>query len=168
MPANYLEQLVAEWYEYQGYFVRRNVLVGKRTKGGYEGELDVVAFNPAKNHLVHIEPSMDADSWARREERYLKKFMLGRKYIPALFKGFKLPENIQQIALLGFGSKANHQALAGGEIMLVPELLSEIMCTLKSKNIASAAVSENMPLLRTLQFVSDYWKEIGKTMENTK
>ena len=29
MPGNYLEQLVAEWYEYQGYFVRRNVLVGK-------------------------------------------------------------------------------------------------------------------------------------------
>ncbi len=37
--ANFLEQLVAEWYEHQGYFVRRNVQVGKRTKGGYEGEL---------------------------------------------------------------------------------------------------------------------------------
>ena len=46
MAANYLEQLVAEWLEYQGYFVRRNVLVGKRAAGGYECELDVVAFNP--------------------------------------------------------------------------------------------------------------------------
>ena len=28
MAHNFLEQLVAEWYEYQGYFVRRNVMVG--------------------------------------------------------------------------------------------------------------------------------------------
>ena len=69
MPGNYLEQLVAEWYEYQGYFVRRNVLVGKRAKGGYAGELDVIAFSPTLNHLVHVEPSMDADSRAWREER---------------------------------------------------------------------------------------------------
>lgn len=31
---NYLESLVAEWLEYRGYFVRRNVKVGKRQKGG--------------------------------------------------------------------------------------------------------------------------------------
>ena len=42
MSANHLEQLIAEWYEFQGYFVRRNVLVGKRSKGGYECELDVI------------------------------------------------------------------------------------------------------------------------------
>jgi hypothetical protein len=32
MPSNHLEQLVAEWYEYQGYFVRRNIFVGKLPK----------------------------------------------------------------------------------------------------------------------------------------
>jgi hypothetical protein len=29
VAANYLEQLIAEWYEHKGFFVRRNVLVGK-------------------------------------------------------------------------------------------------------------------------------------------
>ena len=164
MAGNYLEQLVAEWYEYQGYFVRQNVLVGKRDKGGYAGELDVIAFSPTQNHLVHVEPSMDADSWARREERYLKKFQLGRQYIPALFEGFKLPDKIEQIALLGFGSKANHQTLAGGKILSVPELLEEIFSALKLKNIARNAVSENMPLLRTLQFVSDNWQAVHDVM----
>ncbi len=81
MASNFLEQLVGEWYEYRGYFVRRNVLVGKRAKGGYECELDVVAFNPVTRHLVHIEPSMDCDSWPVRERRYGKKFRAGRKYI---------------------------------------------------------------------------------------
>ena len=41
---NHLEQLVGEWYEYNGYFVRRNVRVEKRLKGGFEGELDVLLF----------------------------------------------------------------------------------------------------------------------------
>ena len=29
---NFLEQMVAEWYEFRGYFVRRNVRVGPRPK----------------------------------------------------------------------------------------------------------------------------------------
>lgn len=62
MEGNYLEQLIAQWYEFQGFFVRQNVLVGKRPKGGYECELDIVAYHPSDQKLVHIEPSMDADS----------------------------------------------------------------------------------------------------------
>lgn len=76
MANNYLEQLVAEWYEYHGYFIRQNVLVGKRPKGGYEGELDIVAFHPESKHLAHIEPTMDAHSWAKREERFEKSLRL--------------------------------------------------------------------------------------------
>ena len=78
MASNFLEELVAEWYEYQEYFVRRNVLVGKRVRGGYESELDVVAFHPTKKHLVHIETSMDTQSWEQREQRFAKKFEAGR------------------------------------------------------------------------------------------
>jgi hypothetical protein len=48
MASNYLEQLLAEWYEFQGYFIRQNVWVGKRPQGGYECELDIVAFHPGR------------------------------------------------------------------------------------------------------------------------
>ena len=51
MAGNHLESLVAEWYEFQGYFIRRNVRVGKLPKGGYEAELDVVAFHPEQRSL---------------------------------------------------------------------------------------------------------------------
>lgn len=74
---NFLEQLVAEWYETKKYFVRRNVLVGPRKNGGYEGELDVVAFNPVKKLLIHIEASMDAFSWEKREARFKRNSKLG-------------------------------------------------------------------------------------------
>jgi hypothetical protein len=82
MANNFLEQLIAEWYELQGYFIRKNVLVGKRDRGGYECELDVVAFHPSKRHLVHIEASMDASSWAERERRFDKKSMPEENIFP--------------------------------------------------------------------------------------
>ncbi|MCC7248791.1 MAG: hypothetical protein IT473_09225 [Lysobacter sp.] len=153
---NYLEQLVAEWYEYQGYFVRRNVNVGRRPNGGWECELDVVAFHPGEKHLVHIEPSMDADPWAKREQRYAKKFEAGRKYIPNLFSGIEIPEKIEQIALFGLGSKANHPVLAGGHVWLISDLLERIVAVLKDRKVERQAVPEQYPLLRTMQFACQH------------
>ncbi len=153
---NHLEQLVSEWYEYQGYFVRKNVLVGKLSKGGWEGELDVVAFHPNKMHLVHIEPSMDANSWANREQRYKKKFDAGKKYIPEIFSGIEIPAEIEQIALFGLGSRANNPTLGGGRVMLASDLLLEIVSCLKERRVEKMAVSEQFPLLRTIQFMCQH------------
>ena len=164
MANNFLEQLVSEWYEYQGYFVRRNVPVGKRSKGGYECELDIVAFDPVKRHLVHIEPSMDAESWKQRELRFGNKFDAGLKYIPGLFPGLDLPEEIEQIAIFAFASRVNHPTLAGRQVLLVSDLMREIMEDLSDKKIASAAVTEHHPILRTLQFVVEYRKKVFDTL----
>lgn len=153
---NHLEQLVGEWFEYNGYFVRRNVLVGRRAAGGYECELDVVAFNPRTKHLVHVEPSLDADSWAKRESRFKKKFKAGRDHIPELLYGNDVPMDFDQIVLLLFGSKANHNTIGGGRIMLVSELYQEITVGLRGKTVSSNAVSEQFPLLRTVQQCLQY------------
>jgi hypothetical protein len=156
MAANHLEQLIAEWYEFNGYFVRRNVNVGKRPNGGYVCELDVVAFNPCDKKLVHIEPSLDCHSWEKREIRFKKKFAAGKKYIPQLFAGFDVPVDIDQIALLLYASKTNKQTIGGGKLMLVPEFLREIIGSLNGRKIAKNAVPENFPLLRTIQFVAEF------------
>lgn len=171
MANNYLEQLVAEWYEYQGYYIRRNVLVGKREKGGFESELDVVAFHPRppehpeKGHLVHLEASMDSDSWDRRESRFAQKFSAGRRYIPELFTGLDLPEEIEQIAVLVYASKMSRQTLAGGRIVLANELLNEIITKLRRKSINSSMVAEHYPILRTIQFMCQYRKDVIQALE---
>lgn len=154
--ANFLEQLTCEWYEYEGYFVRRNIRVGKRSKGGHECELDVVAFHPKTRHLVHIEPSMDADSWATRETRYKKKFDAGRKHIPALFDGIQLPDEIEHVELLVFASTSNRKMLAGGRILMFDQFLAQILNRVGKESIAKSAVPEQFALLRTLQFVSHF------------
>lgn len=157
MPANHLEQLVAEHYELQGYFVRRNVLVGRRPKGGYECELDVVAFHPTEQRLIHIECSGDALSWAKREERFKRKFAAGEKYIPGLFNGQRIPDRIEKRALLTFGSGRSRGTLGGADLVPLPVFLREVVHGLKGRSLQASAVSENMPLVRTIQMMKDHF-----------
>lgn len=164
MAGNYLEQLVSEWYEFNGYFVRRNIKVGRRAKGGYEGELDVVAFHPSKKHLVHIEPSLDAHKWEKREERFSKKFAAGRKYIPKIFEGFDLPTDIEQIALLVLPSKGNRQTLGGGKLVTLAELLEDIFIEIKSLSIYKNSIPEDKPLLRSFQYVAQYRQNVIRVL----
>lgn len=166
MSVNFLEQLISEWYEYQGYFVRRNILVGKREKGGYECELDVVAYNPREKHLIHIEPSTDADSWAIREKRFCKKFEAGRRYVHKIFQGFDLPQKIEQVTILVFASKQNHETLGGGKLILASDVLVEIFQDLKTKHLASNAIPEQLSILRSFQFVSEYSKSVMRIWES--
>jgi hypothetical protein len=156
MAHNHLEQMVAEWYEFQGYFVKRNVLVGKRPAGGYECELDVVAFHPGKQHLVHLEPSLDADSWEIREKRFRKKFDAGRKYIKDLFSGLTMPEHIDQIAIFVFANRTNHPFLGGGMVKIADQLIEEIFYELKGKRLESNAIPEQLTILRSFQYVNQY------------
>lgn len=157
MASNHLEELVAQWYEWRGYFVRRNVLVGKLAKGGHECELDIIAFNPALNHLLQIEPSLDADSWAKREIRYRKKFIAGRKHIPKLFPGLNIPTKIDQVAIFLFGSQTTRSQIGGGRILSFNKFMNDILNTVSGRALANAMIPEQFDLLRTLQFAARTW-----------
>jgi hypothetical protein len=156
MAANHLEQLLAEWYEFQGYYLRRNTPVGRLPRGGYACELDIVGFHPITRHLIHLEASLDADSWERREERYERKFRLGREYIPQLFTGLDLPAGIDQRAVLVFASKGKKTTIGGGKIVLAAEIVEEILTALRGRQMATNMIPEQMPIMRTLQFVAEY------------
>ena len=164
MAGNYLEQLLAEWYQFSGYFVRQNVLVGRRPNGGYECELDVVAFHPKTGHVVHVEPSMDCHPWAKRDNRFRKKFEAGRRHIPALFEGFTLPAHIEQFALLVYASKHSRDSVGGHPFMLIHELLERIITHVRTLDLSSAAIPEQFTILRTIQFMARYPKELNEAL----
>lgn len=157
--ANFLEKLVAEWYQYRGYFVLQNVHVGKRVKGGYDTELDVVAFNPVKKEILHFETSTDSDTWERRETRYRLKFDLGKQHIPKLLsvelnQGFEF----RQVAIFVYGSNTNRARVGGGDVMPIHQFMGELKAVLRTKTVAKAAVSEQFPLIRAIQFSLHFGK----------
>lgn len=151
---NHLEQLVAEWLQYKGYFVRVSVPVGARANGGFEGELDVVAFHFAARHLLHIECSLDALADEKREARFAAKFERGRKYVRDVFSGLDLPDDLEQVVVLQFAS-GNVPTYGGARLVTVRELVHEIFDGLKGTSPRSRAVSSNLPLLRTMQIAAD-------------
>jgi len=152
---DYLEELLGEWYEYQGYFLHRDLWVGLDASGDYECELDLVAFNPHKNHLVHLEMSTDLLHWQDREGHFTTKFDAGRKYLHR-FVGFQPPATLEQIAVVVFADASHHRTVAGARILLMQDLLAEILQTLRSFSLSSLPMPPQWPLLRTLQFVSEY------------
>ena len=148
---NHLETLTAEWLAYNGYFTRSTIKVGKRSKGGWAGELDVVGFHPARKHFIHVECSTDAWNWLKREETFRRKFDIGEKYAAELFSGMELPTALDQVVVHGFAGAADkYRILGGGRLITSKELAAEIMNGIP-KNLSKSAVPENFPLMRTLQ-----------------
>lgn len=78
---NFLEELVAEFFEYRGYFIMRNKMLDKLSGGGRKGEIDILAYNPTDNQVVHIETSSDSASWDDRYKRFKKNFLTLQKNI---------------------------------------------------------------------------------------
>lgn len=148
---NHLEALTAEWLNYQHYFVRSGIKVGKRERGGWDGELDVVAFHPSRQHFLHVECSIDAHKWEKRELRFRKKFEAGLKHARDLFSGMTLPTKLDQVIIHGYASAPDkHRTLGGGRLVTSGELTAEIMDGLP-RNLWKNAVPEQFSLLRTLQ-----------------
>jgi len=159
MGTNYLVGLVSEWYEYQGFLVHRNVSV-KNAAGNGSMDLDVIAMHPAQNQFVHVEASMDSDSWQKREQRFRRKFRAGGMYIDGLASGMKKKPEVRQIALLVYARKARRKTLGGGELILMPQFLYEIIEVLAHRRVEKQIVPEHLPLLRTLQFVTEYREDL--------
>ena len=103
-----------------------------------------------------MEPSLDSNSWAKREQRYTKNFEAGRKYIPQLFAGMEVGNDIDQIALFIVGSRANVTTLAGGRVAVASDFFSEVVADLKTTKAMKQAVPEQFALLRTIQFAMEY------------
>jgi hypothetical protein len=160
--ANHLEQLISEWLELKGYFVRRNVKVGKLPHGGHEGELDIVGYHPIDNHLIQIEPSIDGHSWKKRQERFTKKFDAGKKYIiPDIFPWLPHNKTFEQWAVL-WGSDINYQVIGGGKVVPIWKMYRIIAADIIAIGKPEGnAIPEQFPLLRTMQF-SLYWASPDK------
>jgi hypothetical protein len=151
----YLERLVREWYEYQGYFVRDDLWVGLETDGSYECDLAVVAFHPTRRHVVHVEPSFDLLSWEEREQHFQTKFDAAGKYLHRIF-GTEPHLHIEHVALIVSNDRPRAHTIGGGRMLLLCDFFAEIVQHLGRLDMAAAVVPDQWGLIRTLQFVAAY------------
>jgi hypothetical protein len=153
---NHLETLAVEWFEYNDYIVKKNTKVGPRPNGGWEGELDIVAYHPQSKHFIHIEASMGVESWAEREKKFAKKFKLGRKYIPQIFPWIRAKKILDQWAIIP-ASNINHDTIGGGKVVPLKDFIKEITDSVRERgHVLESAIPEHFPLLRTIQFAIDW------------
>ena len=154
---NFLEQLISEWYEYSGYFVRSNVKALKRAKGGWDAELDILAYDPNSGTLLHVETSGDSNSWEERKHRFLtKKFMLTRGEYEEIL-GCRV-SNVKKIAVVGYSHFTKKDLDWGNdiEVVLIPNLVRQIAEKLRSQKPMQEAVPEGFPILRTVPMFLAY------------
>ncbi len=155
---NFLESLVAEWYAYSGYFVRSNPRTRKRQKGGWDVELDVLAYLPSAQRLIHIETSGDANTWPKRKERFMKKkFILSHEEYESVI-GSSI-NAIEKIAIVGWSSTKSD--LNWGDdikVVLIPQLFEEITTKLRATPHSKQIVPEGFPLLRAIQLALAFEK----------
>ena len=105
--------------------IKRNIKVGKRARGGWDMELDIVGYDPTLGRLLHVEASLDADSWAIREQRYLKKFGFGEKYILSeVFTWLPPGTEIERVAI--FPNTAGRTELAGAQLRSIDDFMAEV------------------------------------------
>lgn len=115
-------------------------------------ELDLIGYNPLKQHLVHYEPSFDAHSWKLREERFTKKFSAAQRHLfTEIFPWLPSNSKLEQFAVV-YNPTSNRPLLGGGKVLGVDQLVSEI----RAKVVACGpmirnAIPESFPLLRTPQ-----------------
>ena len=162
---NFLEQLAAEWYEYNGYFVRRNIKFGGaagKSTGGHSGEIDVLAYRPKDNTLVHIEASSDFDSWEKRKVKFItKKFtkLADLEYIRAVGLA---PSSIGRIAIVSHSRRPTDlswKTKDGNpiEVIDIPTFVGTILAALQKRQHArNISIPEQLPLLRAMHYAISY------------
>lgn len=178
---NVYEQLISEWLSIQGYVVINNAKVGRNasgesehnaSKGGWAGELDVVGWNPVTGDLVNYEPSIDAKSWPKREERYKRKFSVAKKHIKDIPQLAAVPKgalkSLRCVAVLTHSPRGMPERMKWltGELITHDALMDDIenwLC--QHYGVAAVgAIPETHPLLRTLQLglLGSYRSRAGK------
>jgi len=150
---NHLEQLVTEWFEYLGHFVKTSVNVGKRERGGYDGELDVVSIDIVNRRIIHVECGCELTSVDKWNERYAAKFERGRKFIPQI-----LPAHadwpIEQVSVLMFNTSARRE-FGGVRSITYAELVKSIEEGLVNTRLNTSAVPSQFGLVRAIQMAME-------------
>lgn len=129
-----------------------------RPNGGYDNEIDILAYHPETKELIHAVPSWDANSWDERKARYRgKKFVFSEEQYRQLIGGAEVTR-IRKLAIarLGQSARASLDWGHGFEVVLILVFIRQIADVLATKSPLSDAVPGGFPILQDMQFALHY------------
>ena len=153
---NFVEELVAEWLQYEGWLVSRNVRYGekpKRSAGGYKGECDILAFHPKRREYLHVECSQASLSRPKLAKKFLDQFKKAKKWYPKLMPGSN--GKVGRLAVGGW-SKEPAPIGEGIEIKTIPQFVGDLCQKLEPPVPFTKILPQKFPLLRMIQCVLAY------------
>jgi len=159
---NFLEQLAAEWYEYEGYFVLSNRTRKTPGRAGFEGELDVLAFRLEERDFLHIETSTDSESYDDRKETFRNHFAKAAAWYSEWLSCEA--SEVRKLAIVGWAKKPTKDKDYFGngiQMQTIPQFIAQIAKELAGKKPTDAAVPEGFPLVRAIQFAVHYGRSGG-------
>ncbi len=160
MSYNVLEELAKEYYEYiKGYFVRMNVRFNKREKkGGYEGEIDILAYAPNERKLIHLECSMGAESNDKGFNNAKKKFPDNIDYKSLYPINTLYFEKVEKIFIFKQTKNLNDIIMPEGVTSVnLGAFIRKVYSSINT-DIMNKIIPETYPLLRTMQLTK--WADI--------
>ena len=158
MKVNFREQLIAEWYELRGYFVRTNEKWPDGHGRRRSEDMDVLALCPTTRKLIHIETtSSEYKNWV---EKYRgRKFHSDDSFYMENFHA----DSVQRVAIVGSGAGPNDNAakkLKDHNITLQSfgQLYEEIEEKIRDDwwPETKKAIPETLPILKGIQYALRY------------
>ena len=152
---NFVEELVAEWLEYKGWLVTRNVRYGEKPKGsagGYKGECDILAFHPGHGKYKHVECSQASLSRAKLAAKFLVQFNKAKDCYAILMPG---SSKVQRLAVGGW-TKEPAVIGEGIEIKTIPQFVADLCQKLEPPVPWTKILPQKFPLLRAIQCAVAY------------
>ena len=162
---NFLEQLVAEWYEFLGFFVRTNARGPTPSAGGFT-ELDVLVLKATEKELIHIETSGSAESWESLKKRTIKKFRYSQKDYEKLsgIKGVRVLK--QAIMGLSYNPRWSDEELREEGIKVIPNqrFINEVCNGILERVPRGRIVPDSFPILKAFHVCLLFYKgkEVSK------
>lgn len=151
---SHLVDLVAEYYSWQGYFVKKRVCVGRTVASFHALTLDVIAFAPDKNRAIHVEASIDSSTWADREEKFQQKIQGAKTYFAETpYKWLHPDIELEHVAIFVNRPKRMPKLL-NATLYSIDEFMAEIRRdVLNAGYVSRGAIPSVYPMMRTIQLV---------------
>lgn len=150
---NFIKDLVCEYYEFVGFFIRRNIPIGSSRIEG-QTTIDVLAYHYSEHILFHIEKMLDGNSWDEKIVLMSDKFGMGELYYSNYVNVNNL--QIQRVTITGINEIDLEKAKkfereTNSKLLNIKEFMKHIKAELQKYDPFTQVIPESFPLLRAIQ-----------------